>query len=145
MRDMLEQHRLMFRRAFNQQIVCSLESLRSLIPPQILLQNLVLLKDAFGHIAPFHLDFIHCPEALLEVLKIRFREKGSRKVENGEFILQNSGADDINLSRPWAACFFPGQHVDMSVTARRSDRMTSASCPICQHEHVGEKSVEITW
>ena len=62
------------------------------IPAQVLLQKPVLLLDACGRMAPFHLEFINSKEAFLAVLKVRFQQcgvtpKGLRKIDRFEFIL----------------------------------------------------------
>ena len=85
----------------NRDLLHSIEELKgllrvqSMIPAQVLLQQPVILLDAFGKVAPFHLEFIDSSEAFLSVLKIRFRKEGARpyglqKLEKGEFSIQES-------------------------------------------------------
>lgn len=135
----------------NQDLLRSLEQLRymlqvqSMVPAQVLLQPPVILLDAFGKLAPFHLDFIDSSEAFLSVLKIRFRKAGARpyglqKLDRGEFSIQETGQQRaIDIAKPWEAVFKPGQRVDMSMVF---NRMTSRSkCPGCNQmndDHDGQ-------
>ncbi|KAF8848553.1 hypothetical protein BDZ45DRAFT_810680 [Acephala macrosclerotiorum] len=86
------------------------------IPPQIHLQKPVTFTDALGRVAPIHLDFINSAEALLAVLKVRFKHVGLSKVERKEFALLEEHSDrTLDLGRPWESVMFPGQHVNMTV------------------------------
>jgi len=76
------------------------------IPPQVLLQEPVILHDALGRSSAFHLDFIDSPEAFLAVLRIRFQDCGLSKIENEEFALEDAVLKhDINLKSPWSRVF----------------------------------------
>jgi hypothetical protein len=76
------------------------------VPPQILLQRPVVLHDALGRIAPFHLEFISSVEALLAVLKIRFKTVGLKKVILLQFELRDRKQQTtIILQAPWEAVF----------------------------------------
>ncbi|KAI9763521.1 MAG: hypothetical protein M1835_007798, partial [Candelina submexicana] len=91
------------------------------LPPQVELRKPVILEDACGRVAPFHLDFINSREAFVAVLKVRFKDIGLQKIENGEFCFQERQRKrEIDLSRPWDAVFLPGQKVDMSMIFQRS-------------------------
>jgi hypothetical protein len=95
------------------------------IPHQVTLQKPVVLLDALGKIAPFHLDFIHSFDALLAVLKIRFKDHGVSStglwmLQNWDFSLRHTGSNrPVDLRRPWATVFRPGQHVYMSMDFSR--------------------------
>lgn len=112
------------------------------IPPQILLQPPVILLDAFGKIAPFHLDFIDSLEAFTAVLKIRFKQAGVRpaglaKLENREFSIQETRRKRFkDLSKPWSAIFQPGQEVDMSMVFHRF-ACRPGTCPGCSCSNEG--------
>ncbi len=91
------------------------------LPPQVELQKPVILLDACGRVAPFHLDFIDSREAFIAVIKARFKDIGLKKIEKGEFCLEERHRKrEIDLSRPWSTVFLPGQTVDMSMIFQRS-------------------------
>lgn len=109
------------------------------LPPQVELQPPVILLDAFGLRAPFHLDSItsadvsypllpsgdvYCsmfqeedllPQSLFNFLAHRFQSAGAEKIENGEFILEeNKTSRRIDLEQPWDTCFVPGETIRMT-------------------------------
>lgn len=88
-----------------------------------------MFRDALDRVAPIHLEWINSREAFMAVLKVRFKDFGLHKIQNGEFALQDTGsADDIDLSdisRDWDFIFAPGQQVDMSVIFKRRDKANS--------------------
>jgi hypothetical protein len=87
------------------------------VPPQILLQRPVVLNDALGRIAPFHLEFISSVEALLAVLKIRFKNVGLKKISLLEFELRERRQQkQIILQAPWETVFMVGAHEHYSHT-----------------------------
>lgn len=112
------------------------------IPPQVLLQQPVMLLDAFGKMAPFHLDFIDSLEAFTAVLKVRFRQAGVKrtglsKLEKREFSIQETRLKKFkDLSRPWSTLFQPGQEVDMSMVFHRFACRPGA-CPGCSSSNEG--------
>lgn len=112
------------------------------IPPQVLLQQPVILLDAFGKIAPFHLDFIDSLEAFTAVLKIRFRQAGVKqiglsKLERREFSIQETHKKRVmDLSKPWSTLFQAGQEVDMSMVFHRF-ACRSGTCPGCSSSNEG--------
>ena len=119
------------------------------IPPQVLLQQPVILLDAFGKLAPFHLEFIDCLETFAAVLKVRFRKEGVRqpglaKVDNREFIIQETRRKrPIDIEKPWSTVFQPGQEVDMSMVFHRLESPAS-TCPGCRREHDNSEN-QIQW
>ena len=126
----------------NRELMRSVQDLHRLlqiqlaIPPQVLLQAPVILLDAFGKRAPFHLDFIDSLETFSAVLKIRFRQAGVKpaglaKVDNREFALQESRQKRyIDLTEPWTLVMEPGQEVDMSMVFHRF-ACPPSTCPGC--------------
>lgn len=75
------------------------------MPPQVKLQRPVILLDACGKLAPFHLEFVTSEEAFLTVLKIRFRQAGVRpggvqKLERSEYVLRGRKRM-VSRTRPW--------------------------------------------
>ncbi|KMU91884.1 hypothetical protein CIHG_09736 [Coccidioides immitis H538.4] len=125
----------------NRQLQQSLDDIRHLvrlqteIPPQVTLQKPVILLDAFGKTAPFHLDFIDSLDAFVAVLKIRSEQAGVRmgglkKLDRREFCIRDTQRRrSLDLNRPWTKIFRPGQNVDMSMVFRR--RLTPTICPEC--------------
>ena len=76
------------------------------LPPQILLQEPVILHDPLGRIAPFHLEFINSRDAFLAVLRVRFEFKGLGKIIRREFDLREQrGQKSIWLARTWDRVF----------------------------------------
>src|SRR5436190_15734912 len=107
-----------------------LEVISKNLPPQIMRQQPVIFRDALGRVAPIHLEWINSWEAFLAVLKVRFKERGLRKVENMEFALQRVGLHrDINMSESWEVAFCPGQEVNMSIVLHETCYATSSLCP----------------
>ena len=111
----------------------SMLELQQELPPQVMLQKPVILLDALGKVAPFHLDFITSMDVLREALKARFRDfgvsaPGLEKVERSEFVLQDHRSD-LALTKPWNTIFKPGQSVKMSMVFRRCINMER--CPRC--------------
>jgi hypothetical protein len=105
--------------AFEQ--VRSMLQVQQEVPPQIMLQQPVILLDACGRIAPFHLEFINSLEAFVAVMLIRFKEagisqEGLQKLANLEFTLRDTRRKrPIDLTKPWCSTLKPGQLIDMNV------------------------------
>lgn len=126
----------------NKQLLHSIEDLRSMlqtqsaVPPQVILQQPVILLDPFGKLAPFHMDFIDSSECFMAVLKARFRRNGVTpaglsKLENGDFLIQDTQRRRaIDLDKNWTAVFRPGQNVDMSMIFHRF-ACPPSTCPTC--------------
>lgn len=142
----------------NNQLQQSLDDIRGILhmqasmPPQVFLQKPVLLLDAFGKVAPFHLDFIDSLDAFVAVLKIRsqhagVQHAGLRKIDNREFYIRDTNRRrKIDVTRPWTSVFRPGQNVDMSMVFRR--RLTPSICPECGCQsdcHEEDEDQEIEW
>lgn len=106
------------------------------IPPQVLLEQPVVLLDCFGTKAPFHLEFVNSLDCFMAVMKVRFaqagvKESGIAKLENQEFSLQDSHRKRfVDLRKPWDAVFRPGQQVDMSMVFHRF-ACPPSTCPAC--------------
>ncbi|CAF9941097.1 MAG: hypothetical protein ALECFALPRED_008993 [Alectoria fallacina] len=107
------------------------------VPAQVLLSKPVVLLDARGRYAPFHLEVIDSAEAFIAVLKVRFKDVGLRKIESGEFALEDSRLKrGLQLTKPWAVIVSPGQHISMSMVFRLEENRT-ARCPGCGKENAG--------
>jgi hypothetical protein len=80
--------------------------IQRVLPSQVLLQQPVVLHDALGRIAPFHLEFIDSVAAFLAVLQIRFERVGRSKITRLEFDLRdNARQSPIALKRVWQGVF----------------------------------------
>ncbi|MCJ1272603.1 hypothetical protein MMC21_000389 [Puttea exsequens] len=118
---------------------CLLQNQKSL-PPQIMLQQPVILLDPFGKIAPFHLEFVDSSECFFAVLKARFSNAGVKpaglsKLENRDFLLQDTRRKKaIDVDKNWTSVFRPGQQVDMSMVFHRFVCPPS-TCPGCLEEN----------
>ena len=126
----------------NQQLMQSIENLKAMlqlqssIPPQVQLQQPVILLDPFGKTAPFHLDFIDSSDCFIAVLKARFSKAGVTpaglsKLENHDFLIQDTERKrPINLNKTWSSVFRPGQNVNMSMIFHRF-ACPPSTCPVC--------------
>ncbi|KAI4243813.1 MAG: hypothetical protein LQ352_006962 [Teloschistes flavicans] len=129
------------------QVVLEIQNILKTIPGQIERQKPVYLNDALGRYAPFYLEFIMSPEALISVLAINFKSIGraSRKIENGQFIIHDSRTKrDIDLSHPWESCFRPGQRVEMSMVFD-TFKAANISCPDCRHPCDINSEEDVEW
>lgn len=139
----------------NKQLMKSVRDLQRMlqiqmtVPPQVLLQQPVILLDAFGKLAPFHLEFIDSLETFTAVLKIRFRKEGVRqpglaKLDNREFTIQETRRRrPIDVEKPWSKVFQPGQEVDMSMVFHQLESHPSA-CPGCSRENENSEN-QVQW
>jgi len=84
------------------------------VPPQVLLQEPVILHDARGRVAPFHLELISSYEHLCVMLTLRFKNNGAEKVARGEYAITDTAMSEmIDLSKDWedvimVSCAFVG-------------------------------------
>lgn len=143
----------------NQQLVREVVQLQSMlqrqntlelekqIPPQVLLQRPVVLLDACGKMAPFHLEFINSMEAFVAVLKVRFKQngvssQGLKKLDRLEFELHDR-QQELPVTGRWEKIFKPGQKVDMTMVFRHYGLQDS--CPSCRVENEGICDHEKEW
>ncbi|KAL9135056.1 MAG: hypothetical protein Q9175_003762 [Cornicularia normoerica] len=113
------------------------------IPAQVLLSTPVILLDARGRSAPFHLEFIDSSEAFIAVLKVRFKDIGLRKIENGQFALEDTTRKrSLRLSDAWSTTVRPGQHISMSMIFRLQES-PNTTCPSCGHENEESDETEV--
>ena len=136
------------------------------IPAQVLLSKPAILHDARGRICPIHLDFINSAEvgtpihlqspiyvtlltpllqAFVAVLKVRFKDVGLRKIENGQFVLEDTRRKSvISLKSSWITVVRPGQHISMSMIFRRQ-QTARGSCPSCGESNEESEVDEVDW
>jgi hypothetical protein len=85
-------------------------------------------------------------QVFLYVLKERFSVSGAKKVESGQFALEDSKRKrDIDLGKPWDRWFRPGQHVQMDMIFQELEKGNGNACPGCGDLFEEETDVEITW
>lgn len=139
----------------NKQLMQGMDDLRCMlqtqaaIPPQVMLQQPVILLDPFAKTAPFHLEFIDSPECFLAVLKVRFSKagvtrEGLSKLDNRDFVIQDTRRRrPIDLKQNWGAVFRPGQNVDMSMVFHRF-ACPPSTCPACLEAN-GDDDEQVYW
>lgn len=129
----------------NLQIYDMVVDMQANLPQQIERQQPVMFLDACGRLSPIHLEFISSAQAFLAVLKIRFQDAGLRKIERGQFTLEEARTKrTVDLGRPWHTCFLPGQKIDMSMVFSQPETPKS-TCPGCQYETDGKTAEDIEW
>lgn len=117
----------------------------TVLSPQVQRQQPVYFQDACGFHTPFHLEFITSWDEFITVLKLKFRNRGLRLIEQGRYTLQDANSKKIlNRSRPWTLCFFPGQHVNMDALFDEKGDGRNC-CPVCQHVEAGTFDDVIDW
>jgi hypothetical protein len=123
----------------------NIQIIRNNLPPQITRQQPVHFIDACGFHAPFHLEFIDCWEAFEAVLRVRFRDKGLRKIKRREYVLERS-CDKKAIGRhiPWNRCVSPGMQFTMDMLFKDFDSATN-TCPSCGQESNESMDTEIDW
>lgn len=129
----------------NLQIYNLMLSMHTKLPHQVERQQPVMFLDACGRLSPIHLEFITSAEAFLAVLKVQFQDLGVRKIERGQFVLEEAQTKrTIDLRRPWESCFLPGQRIEMSMVFTQLGTPKS-SCPSCQCEASTDPAEAIQW
>lgn len=84
-------------------------------------------------------------QAFIAVLKIRFKDIGLHKIVSGEFALEDSRIKrSLQLTKPWATIFRPGQQINMSMVYRVEGAPTSR-CPGCGKENAGSDLEDTEW
>lgn len=144
LRSLAEDNKILFRELSQ---VRRMLQVQQEVPAQVLLQKPVLLLDACGRLASFHLDFIDSKEAFLAVLKVRFLNcgvtfAGIEKVERSEFVLSD-WQREISLDRPWQTVFKPGQSASMRMIVRCPSK--AHTCPRCNFGNGSTQDRDIEW
>jgi hypothetical protein len=89
--------------------------------------------------------FVNRRQVFLAVLKAKFRNSGLHKINNEEFIIQETGSKrQINLHKPWELVFKPGQKVEMSMIFKLAESDTT-SCPNCKAQCDATNEDDVEW
>ena len=140
----------------------NIQNIITRIPGQVDRQQPVYFVDALGRNMSFDLEFImsadvcasnlhllaelNASQALKSVLYCNFKNVGSgaTKIERGEFAIQDSATQkDIDLSSTWETCFYPRQHVAMSMVFNSPN--PNRDCPKCIAENAAQDDEDIEW
>lgn len=111
--------------------------IQMVVPPQIMLQQPVVLLDPFGRLAPFHLEFVDSPECFMAVMKARFAHAGVKpaglaKLDKHEFLLEDTRRKrPVDMTRRWETVWQPGQQYDMRMVFHRF-ACPPSTCPSCR-------------
>ena len=81
----------------------------------------------------------------MAVLKVRFKDIGLRKIEKGQFALEDTTRKrSLRLSDAWSTIVRPGQHISMSMVFRLQES-PNGSCPSCGRDNEESDKVEVQW
>ena len=84
-------------------------------------------------------------QAFIAVLKVRFKDIGLRKIEKGQFALEDTARQrSLRLSDPWGTIVRPGQHISMSMVFRLQES-PKGSCPSCGRDNEESDKAEVEW
>ena len=84
-------------------------------------------------------------QAFIAVLKVRFRDIGLRKIEKGQFALEDTRRKHgLDLAKPWTTLIRPGQHISMSMVFHRQ-QISTGICPSCGGENDEFENDEVEW
>ncbi|UKZ74466.1 hypothetical protein TrVFT333_002135 [Trichoderma virens FT-333] len=105
----------------------------------------VLVIDSRGCRLPFHLETVDSKELFVEILKHRFKDLGTKKIERGEWALENQHSGQrLDLSKDWQSIIKPNQVLRMSMIFRRRNK-GSKKCPSCGLRNPGLSSDTVQW
>ncbi|KAH6973276.1 nucleoside phosphorylase domain-containing protein [Ilyonectria destructans] len=105
--------------------------------------SLIMVIDARGRNLPFHLETISSKELFIQVLKSRFVDLGTKKIDRGEWFLEDqSNGQRLDLSKPWQSIIKPYQVLKMSMVFRRRNK-SCTECPSCGFMNPGLSTEEI--
>ncbi|KAL7955617.1 hypothetical protein V8C34DRAFT_237569 [Trichoderma compactum] len=131
----------------SQLTICQLQQSIPVLFQQQLCQQLplspVLVIDSRGCYLPFHLETIDSKELFVEILRHRFKDLGTNKIERGEWTLeyQHNGRR-LDLSKDWQSTIKPNQILNMRMIFRRQNH-GSTKCPSCGFMNPGLQSDQV--
>ncbi|KAK4226285.1 hypothetical protein QBC38DRAFT_456383 [Podospora fimiseda] len=120
--------------------ICLQGQLNSSVPMQS-----VLIIDARGDELPFCIQTITSKPLFMHILKDRFADTGTGKIERGNWYLEDrDNKRIIDLTKPWATIMKPGRKFHMGMVFRTHRQSPRQSCPSCRSVNAGEADKEIT-
>ncbi|KAL6819845.1 nucleoside phosphorylase domain-containing protein [Trichoderma camerunense] len=103
----------------------------------------VLVIDSRGCYLPFYLETIDSKELFVEILRHRFKDLGTNKIERGEWTLEyQQNGQCLDLSKDWQSVIKPNQILNMRMIFRRQNH-SSTKCPSCGFMNPGLQSDEV--
>ncbi|KAL7916564.1 hypothetical protein GGI35DRAFT_45446 [Trichoderma velutinum] len=103
----------------------------------------VLVIDSRGCYLPFYLETIDSKELFVEILKHRFKDLGTNKIERGEWTLESQqNGQRLDLSKDWQSVIKPNQILTMRMIFRRQNH-SSTKCPSCGFMNPGLQSDQV--
>lgn len=136
---------VMVNNAQQAEILRTVKVIQNSVPPQVLLQQPFVFTDALNRRAPVHLEWINSWDAFIAVLKVRFRDAGSKKIDNREFALSCSRLNrDITWNQSWESAFLPGREYGMSMVFQQATSDTTL-CVSCRQPCDDVPDQDTTW
>ncbi|KAH0531383.1 hypothetical protein TsFJ059_000220 [Trichoderma semiorbis] len=103
----------------------------------------VLVIDSRGYYLPFYLETIDSKELFVEILRHRFKNLGTNKIERGEWTLEyQHNGQCLDLSSDWQSVIKPNQILNMRMIFRRQNN-SSTKCPSCGFMNPGLQSDQV--
>ncbi|OPB38863.1 hypothetical protein A0O28_0019690 [Trichoderma guizhouense] len=103
----------------------------------------VLVIDSRGCYLPFHLESIDSKEPFVDLLRHRFKDLGTNKIERGEWTLEyQHNGQQLDLSKDWQSIIKPNQVLIMRMIFRRQNN-SSTKCPSCGFMNPGLQSDQV--
>ncbi|UNI15169.1 hypothetical protein JDV02_001732 [Purpureocillium takamizusanense] len=102
----------------------------------------VTVIDARGMPLPFYLETVTSKQLFTHILKERFGDLGTGKIDRNEWMLEDRDTGQIlDLSAPWLSLFKPNQVLFMTMIFRRR-KTPSTRCPSCSFSNYGTTDTE---
>ena len=84
-------------------------------------------------------------QAFIAVLKVRFKDIGLRKIEKGQFVLEDTlRKHGISLTSSWTTVVRPGQHINMSMVFWQQQTVRGI-CPGCREKNEEPEVEAVDW
>lgn len=115
------------------------------LPMQVRQSQPVYFTDAFGHVVPFHLEWVFSREILEDWLLRRFQSVGRDKIVRQEYALSDEKTKrELDLLDDWHTLFYPGMHVSMDMIYAIPECYITL-CPGCKHEYIEDANQHFKW